>query len=89
MFGKAVAALVVVGAVVVIVQTGGDDIATVEYSACQNIPRNYHVHLADRSLYLPSNGQPLSKGRVYELTYVLGDGRIVSSRDLREAVCKG
>lgn len=89
MLGKVVGAAALVGLGVVLVQAGEDDLATVEYTACLNIPVPYHLHVPDRSLYLPSNGTPLAKGRVYELTYVVGDGRITASRDIREATCNG
>lgn len=90
MIGKALGAAAVVVAAVVVMRMGEDETTTVEYSACQNVPPDHHVHIGkELSLYLPSNGQPLNKGRVYELTYVVGDGRITSARDVRQATCNG
>ena len=76
-----------VAVIYAVLQMGGMQIATVEHSVCQDIPRGHHVHVPDKSLYLPSNGQPLKKGRVYKLSYAVGDGRITAAEDVRAASC--
>ena len=77
------------GLFLLIIRAAEDDVATVEYAACRNISAPHHVHVGDKSLYLPSNGPSLKWGRVYELTYVKNDGRVTAARDLREASCNG
>lgn len=90
MIGKIIGAVALVTLAVVVVQAGEDELATVEYTACQNIPVGHYLSLGDNtSLFVPPNGTPLTKGRVYELTYVVGDGKITASRDIRQASCKG
>lgn len=80
-----------VAAIFAVLQMGGAQIATVEHPVCQDVPPGHHVHIQapEVSLYLPSNSQPLKKGRVYKLSYAVGDGRITAAEDVRAASCTG
>lgn len=84
---KLIVACAAVGGFIWFLQAGEDDTSIVQFSACQDYRQGHIINTGDKSLFLRSNA-PLTKGRTYELTYVLGKGAIIEARDVGPAECK-